>query len=86
MIPVSEPLLSGRESEYVGACLKTGWISSSGPMVEKFEQEWSRYCERMYGVSVCNGTAALQAAVAALHIGKGDEVILPTFTIIWPSN
>ena len=82
MIPVSEPLLGDRESEYVGACLKTGWISSTGPMVEKFEQQWSRYCGRQYGVSVCNGTAALQAAVAALHVGAGDEVILPTFTII----
>ena len=82
MIPVSEPLLGERESEYVGACLKTGWISSTGPMVEKFEQQWSRYCGRQYGVSVCNGTAALQAAVAALHVGAGDEVILPTFTII----
>jgi perosamine synthetase len=51
-------------------------------MVEKFEQEWSRYCGRTYGVSVCNGTAALQAAVAALHLAERDEVILPTFTII----
>jgi perosamine synthetase len=82
VIPVSEPLLGERESEYVGACLKTGWISSTGPMVEKFEQQWSRYCGRQYGVSVCNGTAALQAAVAALHLEAGDEVILPTFTII----
>ena len=82
MIPVSEPLLGEREYEYVGTCLKSGWISSSGPMIEQFEQQWSRYCGRKYGVSVCNGTAALQAAVAALHLTEGDEVIVPTFTII----
>jgi perosamine synthetase len=82
MIPVSEPLLGDREHEYVNRCLKSGWISSSGPMIEQFEQEWSHYCGRKYGVSVCNGTAALQAAVAALHLTKGDEIIMPTFTII----
>ena len=82
MIPVSEPLLGDREYEYVNTCLKSGWISSSGPMIEQFEQQWSNYCGRKYGVSVCNGTVALQAAVAALHLTEGDEVILPTFTII----
>jgi perosamine synthetase len=82
MIPVSEPLLSNRESEYLAACIRTGWISSSGTFIEQFEQQWSRYCGRKYGVSVCNGTAALQAVVAALGLAKHDEVIMPTFTII----
>jgi perosamine synthetase len=82
VIPVSEPHLSDRELEYVGACIKNGWISSSGRVIEEFEHQWSQYCGRKYGVSVCNGTAALQAAVAALHLAEGDEVILPTFTII----
>lgn len=82
MIPVNEPLLTDRESEYVEACMKTGWISSSGPLIEEFEQKWSRYCERKYGVSVCNGTAALQVSVSTLHLAEGDEVIMPTFTII----
>jgi perosamine synthetase len=82
MIQVSEPQLLGRESEYVTRCLQTGWISSSGTFIHQFEDAWSRYCGRKYGVSVCNGTAALQAAVAALDLADGDEVILPTFTII----
>jgi len=82
VIPVSEPLLADRESEYVGTCIKTGWISSSGPLIEEFEQKWSQYCGRKYGVSVCNGTAALQVSVSALHLAEGDEVIMPTFTII----
>jgi len=82
VIPVSKPLLADRESEYVGTCIKTGWISSSGPLIEEFEQKWSQYCGRKYGVSVCNGTAALQVSVSALHLAEGDEVIMPTFTII----
>jgi perosamine synthetase len=82
VIPVSEPLLTEREFENVGACLKTGWISSSGRSIEEFENKWSQYCGRTDGVSVSSGTAALQAAFAALHLTEGDEVILPTFTII----
>jgi perosamine synthetase len=82
MIPVSQPLLTDREPEYIASCLKSGWISSSGPYIEQFEQNWSRYCGRKYGVSVCNGTAALQAAVATLGLLGGDEVIMPAFTII----
>jgi perosamine synthetase len=82
MIPVNEPLLTDREAERVNDCLKSGWISSSGPTIEEFEKTWSRYCGRRYGVSVCNGTAALQAAVAVLGLTKGDEIIMPTFTII----
>src|SRR5574342_1184817 len=82
MIPVNEPLLTDRETQRVTDCLKSGWISSSGPAIEEFERTWSRYCGRRYGVSVCNGTAALQATVAALGLTKGDEVIMPTFTIL----
>ena len=82
MIPVSETIISSREAEYVTKCLKSGWISSAGPYIEQFEQKWSQYCGRRYGVSVCNGTAALQVAVAALDLQQGDEVIMPTFTII----
>ena len=79
---MNEPHLTDREVEYVAACIKTGWVSSSGPSIEEFEQKWGQYCGRQYGVSVCNGTAALQTAVAGLHLDAGDEVIMPTFTII----
>jgi len=81
-IPVNEPLLGPRESEYVMECLRTGWISSAGPFIEQFEEQWSRYCNRRYGVSVSNGTTALQVAVRALGLRPGDEVIMPSFTII----
>ncbi len=82
MIPVNEPLLDGNEKKYLEECIDTGWISSEGPFVERFEQDFARCCHRKHGIAVANGTAALQLAVEALGIGAGDEVILPSFTII----
>lgn len=82
MIPVNEPLLGAREEELVLECLRSGWISSAGKFIEDFEQGWANYCGRRYGIAVSNGTAALQLALACLGLKPGDEVILPTFTII----
>lgn len=81
-IPVNEPLLNGNEKKYLCECIDTGWISSEGPFVKEFEQKMSATVRRKYGVAVSNGTAALEIAVQALGIGKGDEVIMPTLTII----
>ncbi len=82
MIPVNEPLFAGNEKKYLLECIETGWISSEGPFVGKFEEEFAEHVGRKHGVAVCNGSAALDVAVAALEIGQGDEVILGTFTII----
>lgn len=82
MIPVNEPLLDGRELEYVSECVRTGWVSSAGRFIEEFESRWAAYCGRRHGVAVSSGTAALQTAVACLDLKPGDEVIIPTFTII----
>jgi perosamine synthetase len=82
MIPVNEPILDGNEKRYLAECIDTGWISSEGPFVLRLEEQFARYVGRQHGVAVCNGSAALELAVAALGIGPGDEVILPTFTII----
>lgn len=82
MIPVNEPLLDSNEKKYLLECIETGWISSEGPFVKKFEQNFADRVKRKYGIAVTNGTAALDAAVEALDIGHGDEVIMPTFTII----
>lgn len=82
MIPVNEPLLDGKEAEYVADCLRTGWISSAGRYIEAFEAQWAAYCGMKYGIAVCNGTAALDVAVGCLNLQPGDEVILPSFTII----
>lgn len=81
-IPVCEPYLNGNEIKYVNDAVSTGWISSSGSYVNKFEEAFSRYCGCKYGVAVCNGTVAIHLALVALGIGKGDEVIIPSFTMI----
>jgi len=82
MIPVNEPLLNGNEKKYLGECIASGWISSEGQFVRKLEEEFARRVGRVHGIAVCNGSVALQAALASLDIGPGDEVILPAFTII----
>lgn len=81
-IPVNEPLLNGNEKKYLCECIDTGWISSEGPFVKQFEQKMSAKVGRKYGIAVSNGTAALEVAAQALGISEGDEVIMPTFTII----
>ena len=81
-IPVNEPLFYGPELKYLTKCIKSGWISSEGPFVEKFEKNFSAFVGRKYGVAVSSGTAALDIAMQSLNIKPGDEVILPSFTII----
>ncbi|MBD1849816.1 DegT/DnrJ/EryC1/StrS family aminotransferase [Cyanobacteria bacterium FACHB-502] len=81
-ISVNEPLLNGNEKKYLLECIETGWISSEGPFIKQFESQFAARVERSEGIAVSNGSVALDAAIAALEIGKGDEVILPTFTII----
>jgi perosamine synthetase len=82
VIPVNEPVLGDQELQYVSECVRTGWISSAGKFIDEFEQKWAAYCGRRYGVAVSSGTAALQIAVGCLGLEPGDEVIMPTFTIV----
>lgn len=82
MIPVNEPLLDGNEAKYVADCVETAWISSAGAYIERFEADWAAYCGVKHGIAVSNGTTALQVAVACLGLESGDEVLMPTFTII----
>ena len=82
MIPVNEPRLGERELEYLAECVRTGWVSSAGRFIEAFEEAWAGFCGMKYGVAVSNGTVALQLAVACLRLEPGDEVIMPSFTII----
>jgi perosamine synthetase len=81
-IPVNEPLLDGKEAKYLADCIETGWISTEGPFVRELEERIAQKVGRRYGIAVCNGSAALDTAIAALRLKPGDEVILPTFTII----
>lgn len=86
MIPVNTPLLDGNEEKYLLECLRTGWISSEGPFVERFEREIAQCIGRKHGIAVANGSAALDIAVVAAGIAPGDEVIMPSFTIISPAT
>jgi perosamine synthetase len=82
MIPVNEPLLNGNEKKYLTECIDTGWISSEGPFIKTFEDQMAAKVGRKFGIAVANGSVAIDAAILALGIGKGDEVIMPSFTII----
>ena len=81
-IPVNTPDIGPRERELVAECLAEGWVSSEGPWIERFEAACASRFRRRHAIAVSNGSAALDAAVAALRLGPGDEVIVPTFTII----
>ncbi len=81
-IPVNTPLLDGNEKKYLNECIDTGWISSEGPFIKQFEETFAACVGRKHGLAVSNGTVALDAAIDALGIESGDEVIMPTFTII----
>lgn len=82
MIPVNEPLLDGNEKKYLIECIDTGWISSEGPFIRRFEEEFASMLGRKHAIAVANGSVALDAAVQALGLQKGDEVLMPSFTII----
>lgn len=82
MISVSEPLLNENSFKYVEECLNTNWISSEGRFILEFENKWATYCSMNFGIAVSNGTTALEIAIASLGLEPGDEVIMPTFTII----
>ena len=81
-IPVSSPVITKSDAENVFKVVKSGWVSSSGEEIIKFEKNLSKYVGRRYACAVSNGTAALEIAVKSLGIKKNDEIIMPSFTII----
>ncbi|WP_176055884.1 DegT/DnrJ/EryC1/StrS family aminotransferase [Brucella intermedia] len=85
-IPVYEPHLGGNVSQYVNECLTSGWISSRGQFISKFESAFADYVGASSATSVANGTVAIHLALEALGIGHGDEVIVPSFTYIASVN
>jgi perosamine synthetase len=78
--PIAQPLLNGNELAYISDCINTGWISSQGAYVKRFEKEFAEFCGAQFAVAVSNGTVALHLALAALDIKAGDEVIVPDLT------
>ncbi len=85
-IPVAEPLLDGRETEYVLECLQTNWISSQGKFITQFESAFAEYCGVRHAIAVNNGTAALHLCLLALGVKAGDEVIVPSLTYVATAN
>jgi perosamine synthetase len=85
-LPVAEPSLEGNELAYVSDCVRSGWVSSLGEYIPRFERGFADFCGVRYGVAVGNGTIALHLALAVLGIGPGDEVIVPTLTFIATAN
>ena len=81
-IPVNEPYVGAREKELLAECIDTGWISSEGPFVSKFETMMAERVRRKHAITCANGTAALDLAIESLELTPGAEVIVPTFTII----
>lgn len=85
-VPIYRPHFSGKEREYVLDCLDTGWISSRGSYIEKFERACADYIGTPHVSSVGNGTLALHLALYALGLKPGDEVIVPTLTYVASVN
>jgi len=85
-IPVNTPLFEGNEKKYLNDCIDTGWISSEGNFVKKFEEDFAKYCQQQFGIAVANGSVAIDVAIRAMkeHYNwhDDDEIIMPTFTII----
>jgi perosamine synthetase len=85
VIPWAEPRYWGREEQLAVDALRSTWISG-GPYVERLEEELQRYCGTPYAVATSNGTTALHAALLALGVGPGDEVIVPAFAFMAAAN
>jgi len=85
-IPIAEPVLDGNELAYVSDCVRSGWVSSLGEYITRFEREFAAFCGVRHGIAVSNGTVALHLALVVAGIGPGDEVILPTLTFIATAN
>jgi len=79
---VCEPLLGGNELEYVQEAVRTGWISSAGSFLRRFETAFATYCGTKHATAVTNGTSAVHLVLKAIDIRPGDEVIIPDFTMI----
>ena len=86
LIAVNTPLITEEDAIAVYKTVKSGWISSTGDQINKFESKISKFVNRKFAAAVSNGTAALEIAVKSLNLKKGDEVLLPCFTIISCAN
>ena len=86
MIPVFAPWLSENVRRYVLDCVDSGWISSLGRYVQRFERDFAAFCEARHAVATSNGTTALHLCLVTLGIGPGDEVLVPDLTFVSTAN
>ncbi len=81
-IPIAAPVIGEREIAYVTDAVRSGWVSSLGSYIGRFEEEFARYVGVSHAVTVSNGTVALFLALHASGIGPGDEVLVPDLTFV----
>lgn len=86
MIPLSTPNICGNELKYVKDCLDTGWISSAGEYVSKFEEAIRAYTGAKYAIACINGTCGLQVSLILAGVTKNDIVIAPNLTFVATVN
>jgi perosamine synthetase len=84
--PLHEPEFAGREWDYVKDCIETGWVSSAGVYVDRFERDLASLTGAKHAVAVVNGTAALHLALLLVGVRPGDEVVVPTLTFVATAN
>lgn len=85
-VPLHEPLFSGNEKSYVGDCVDSGWVSSVGEYLTRFENNLAEFCGTNYAVGVVNGTSALHIALKLSGVRAGDEVLVPALTFVASAN
>jgi perosamine synthetase len=85
-LPISQPSISELEIAYVTDAVRSGWVSSLGTYIERFEQRFADFCGSKYALTTCNGTTALHLALVALGVRAGDEVIVPDLTFVATAN
>jgi perosamine synthetase len=84
--PLHEPCFGGNEWAYVKECLDTGWVSSVGKFVDRFEEDLAAYTGAKRAVAVVNGTAALHVCLELVGVERDDEVLIPALTFIATAN
>jgi len=85
-LPLHEPSFRGNEWHYVKECLDTGWVSSVGKFVDRFEEELAAYTGVKRAIAVVNGTAALHICLMLAGVKGGDEVLIPALTFVATAN
>jgi perosamine synthetase len=85
-LPVAAPDLGGNEEKYLLDAVRSTWVSSTGPYLTRFEEEFAEICGTRHAIAVSNGTVALHLALLSLGVGQGDEIVVPSLTYIASVN